>query len=343
MRIVVLSLGLLAVLALAMPVAPAAAQDRDGSGEEAVLARLNEIRAQVGAGALARHPSLDVAAAQHSVEMADTDQLMHVSPRTGTPVDRVRAAGLDVQEIAENVAMHGTVSDAQAALEASDAHLANMLNPRFTHVGLAAVRDERGFFLTQVFARVEAPAPAGPPVSTPPAASEPAPAPIGPAPAASAAAPSPPAPPVAAPQASSGPSGVSGQVLTVRTAEGATLGYWVCGSGRWWYYPLPPTTTSGQHLAPDLTVTGGPPGYGACAAGPSGVVAVGGAAPMGAPTVGAPAAAYGYRLRPAPAPPPTYYAPRVVQPGSVIQPWGGGVGVGVGIGPQPYGRVILLR
>ncbi|GAB4216201.1 MAG: hypothetical protein OHK0013_42430 [Sandaracinaceae bacterium] len=254
---------------------------------------------------------------------------MHVSPRTGTPVDRVRAAGLDTQEIAENVAMHGRVSDAQAALEASDAHLANMLNPRFTHVGLAAVRDERGFYLTQVFARVESP-PASETIAPAPVVAPAAPEAVTPSAPATAPTPPPTVPPATP---TTGPTGVPGQVLTVRTPAGATLGYWVCGSGRWWYYPLPVSTASGQRLVPDLSVTGAPPGYGACAAGPSGVVAVDGTVPA----LGAPAAAYGRGVLPAP----TYYPPRVVQPGAVIGPWGGRVGVGVG--PQPYGRVIVIR
>lgn len=354
--------------------APVAAQDAfDAGAEQALLDRINAVRGQAGSGPLARDGSLDAAARTHSAEMAASDQLMHVSPHTGTPIDRVHAAGLATDEVAENVAMHASADAAQQALEASDAHLANMLNPRFTHVGISAARDEGGIYVTQVFARIEAAAPAPPPAAVEPAVAAPFVAPPivaeaapAPAPAAVPAAPmGPPAiaspgvpvapavsPPPAA-SAPSGPAGAPGQVLTVRRPDGATQGYWVCGSGRWWYYPLPTGTTAGQ-LQADLSVSGSPPGYGACTAGPSGPVAAA-PAPAYGPRPGYSARAYGpgayggvygapgpvYAPRYAPAPPPAYHRPRVVVPGAVIGPWGGGVRV---IGPQPYGRrVIILR
>lgn len=314
------------VIALVSLAAPLSAQDIDPSGEATLLERLNELRAQADAGGLQRDAALDSAARVHSEEMAATDRLMHVSQTTGTPVDRVRAAGVDTGEVAENVAMHSGPAEAQQALEASDAHLANMLNPRFTHVGLSVVRDESGVYVTEVFARVETAAETPPletasPATAPPATA-PAPEPAAPAvaaPAMAAPAMAAPAavaaPAVAAAPAAAGATGAAGQVVTIRTPQGATSGFWVCGSGRWWYYPLPTGTTSGQ-LQADTSVTGSPPGYGGCAG-----AAPGAAVAAGAPA-GVPAVAYGA---------PTYSAPRVVQPGMIV-PWGG---VRV-VGPQPY-------
>ncbi|MFO0713546.1 MAG: CAP domain-containing protein [Sandaracinus sp.] len=397
-------------LTLVVAAAPVAAQDafdggaeasvdpREASGwprEASLLARINEIRQQAGAAPLQRDAGLDTAARVHSTEMAAADQLMHVSPTTGTPIDRVHAAGHDTGEVAENVAMHATAPEAQQALEASDAHLANMLNPRFTHVGLSVAPDENGVYVTQVFARLEAQPAAAQPAAAPTAPPIDVPAIVAAVPPIVADAVVPPAsvsvpvPPISveatvAPPASAAPAapavataaGTPGQVLTVRTPEGATVGYWVCSSARWWYYPLPSGATSGQ-LQADLSVTGAPPGYGACAPGASGPVAIGGAAPAyGAPVTGptyaaprvatpgayagptggyggptggvygAPASAYGpgygpsYGYRPGP----VYVQPRVVGP-TVIGPWGG---VRV-VGPQPYparryGRgVIVVR
>jgi hypothetical protein len=355
-------------LVFTLVAAPLAAQDTDSAGEASLLDRINAIRAQAGAGPLVRDGGLDAAARVHSAEMASADQLMHVSPTTGTPVDRVHAVGHDTGEVAENVAMHTGVAEAQEALEASDAHLANMLNPRFTHLGVSAVRDESGVYVTEVFARIEAePAPveaapveAAPveaaPVEAAPAAPAPAmpgvvaPAIVAPAIVAPAAA------PIVAPAqpGASGAVGAPGQVVTIRSPQGATAGFWVCGSGRWWYYPLPTGTTSGQ-LQADTSVTGSPPGFGGCAPGASGAVAIGGAPRAG----GVPAAVYGsapsggvYGARGGGA---VYVAPRVVQPG-VIGPWGGVRVVGPQpyparpyaprpyYGPQPYGRrVIIVR
>jgi len=355
------------LLLLALVAAPSSAQDAfDGGGESALLDRINEIRRQAGAGALSRDQALDSAARTHSLDMAAADQLMHVSPTTGTPIDRVHAVGHETGEVAENVAMHTSATEAQQALEASDAHLANMLNPRFTHVGLAVARDESGVYVTQVFARIEVQAaPAievpAPPTATvtmaPPAFAQPEtqPAPQVVAPAAP--------PVVAAPNvegpapSAGGQTGAPGQVISVRTAQGSTA-FWVCGSGRWWYYPMPEGTRSGQ-LQADVSVVGSPPGFGACAQGASGTVAI------GAPATSAPAAAYGSAPQPRG---PVYSRPRVVQPGSVgpyygaqpygtppyggtyapapaygPQPYGRRYAPAPAYGPQPYGRVILVR
>ncbi len=335
MRHLVASLSLCLV---ALVAAPVGAQDRgfDAGGESAVLDRINEIRQQAGAGVLARDPALDSAARTHSLDMAAADQLMHVSPTTGTPIDRVHAVGHSTGEVAENVAMHTGALEAQEALEASDAHLANMLNPRFTHVGVAVARDESGVYVTQVFARIEAPVAQAPsePVVPPQVQAPQVQAPQVQAPQVQA---------VPAPLAPSGQTGAPGEVVTVRTEQGATVGFWVCGSARWWYYPLPAGTTAGQ-LQPDLAVVGSPPGYGTCAPGPSGAVVLGapaGTRPVG-PTggvYGAPASAYGAAPY---AGGPAYSRPRVVVPGSVgpyygAQPYGAQPYGAQPYGAQPYG------
>lgn len=310
----------------------ALAQD-DTSGEDAMLVRLNELRAAQGMGALVRDAQLDQAARRHSHDMADHDQLMHVSETTGTPTDRVHAAGIATDEIAENVAMHHDTAQAEATLEASPPHLANILNPRFTHVGLASILDGDGTYVTQVFGRIEAGAPAAPsaPEIIPPSVSDAAPTVTTPMVTPSITVETPVAPPtpsatgdaIVVPPSSSG-------VVTVPPARPGVAGYWVCGSGRWWYYPIPAGATGGTQLQPDLSISGPPPGYAsACGASTYAV----------APRYTPPPPVY----RPAPSyptyspPPPRRYGtpgPVVVTPGLVIGPWGGGVRVEVAPAPM---------
>ncbi len=164
------TLALLAASALFSLPATGVAQD-DTTGEDAMLVRLNELRAAQGMAPLVRDEHLDAAARRHSHDMADRGQLMHVSDTTGTPTDRVHAAGVATDEIAENVAMHHDTAQAEATLEASAPHLANILNPRFTHVGLASILHGDGTYVTQVFGRIEASAPAAPEI-IPPAVSD---------------------------------------------------------------------------------------------------------------------------------------------------------------------------
>jgi hypothetical protein len=315
-----LALFAASALLLSATASTAFAQD-DTAGEDAMLARINELRAAQGISPLARDGHLDQAARVHSHDQADHQQLMHVSETSGTPTDRVHAAGLAIDEIAENVSMHSDTAQAEATLEASPPHLANMLNPRFTHVGLAAILHSDGTYVTQVFGRIDgaasaaptvtAPTVAAPPSLPPPSVSAPSTAtvtvtpPVTSAPSATGAA-------VVVPPSSSG-------VVTVPPARPGVAGYWVCGSGRWWYYPIPAGAGSGTQLQPDLAVSGPPPGYATTSCG-GGAYAVAPRAPAPTTTIVTP--------------PPRMSAPVVVQPGLVIGPWGGGVRVEVAPAPM---------
>lgn len=304
------------VLGWLLATATAAAQDFDVAGEHEMLARINAMRAAQNLAPLVRHDALDAVARAHSRDMAQANALSHVSDTTGTPADRVRRAGVSATTIAENVALHRTTAEAHEALIASEAHRANMLSPDVTHVGLGALRTERGVYVTQVFAAI---APAAPEVAQAPepapepepAAPEPEPAapaiaapfeeraeaPSAPSgqdcfsplpgvricgrlpapslervqpspPVASAPAPAAPAPATPAPQSVvplgrrfTVPAGTNGTVVHQHGPDGRVEAYWVYGSGRWWYYPLPPDARPGQQLQPDLRVTGPPPGF----------------------------------------------------------------------------------
>jgi uncharacterized protein YkwD len=262
-----LSLLLFALLAGASMAGSAQAQ---GTGPEtSMLERINAIRAEQGLTPLVRDGRLDAAARVHTEEMATRGELMHVSDTTGTPIDRARAAGIDASDIAENVAMHHTVEEAQASLEGSAAHLTNMLGARATHVGLAAISAASGIYVTQIFGHLDVPA--APAVAPTPAPTEsgsviavdvPVTAPVAP--------PAPAAPVEAArvPVAGGGtaivvPPDPSGVVRVPAPAPGVS-GYWICAAdprgGRWYYYPVRPGVSG--PVAADLSVTGSPPGYG---------------------------------------------------------------------------------
>ncbi len=298
----------------------AAAQDFDSAGEQEMLVRINAMRAAQQLAPLERSSALDAAARAHCQDMAAHGALTHVSETSGTPADRVRAAGVTAATVAENVAAHRTALDAQQALVASDAHRANMLNPDMTEVGLAALRTDQGVYVTELFAAVPPPQPQvaqAAPAVTAPAMAAPStpssPTPSGddcfsplpgvricgtmPAPSvqqvqpddevvqAPVAQPDPPQQPQvvqAAPQVqpaqpqvmqmqpqAQGPSGPlvvqpgsNGTVVLQRTPDNTRVsGYWVYGSGRWWYYPMPANAQPGQHLQPDPNVSGPPPGF----------------------------------------------------------------------------------
>lgn len=265
-----LSLSLL--LAALLAPAGAAAQDFDAAGEQAMLARINAMRAAQNLTPLIRHPGLDAAARAHSSDMATQQQLTHVSDSSGTPADRVRAAGISASTVSENVALHRTAAQAHEALLGSDAHRANMMAADVTHVGLAALRTERGVYVTQVFAAIGTAAPEAEPEPEP----EPDVAPELPEPSTELVE-QPDTPtqtqvrqdPIEEPQAAPSPpanqnlqvqQGTNGTVVLVRES-GQLVAYWVYGNGRWWYYPYPEGAQPGQRLQPDLSVQGPPPGF----------------------------------------------------------------------------------
>ncbi len=63
--------------------------------------------------------------------------------------------------------------------------------------------------------------------------------------------------------------GTNGTVVIQRTPDNARVeGYWVYGSGRWWYYPMPAGAQGGHRLEPDMSVSGPPPGFPAHPFGP---------------------------------------------------------------------------
>jgi uncharacterized protein YkwD len=123
----------------------------------AMLELLNRARARAGVRALVRAPALDAIAQAHSADMAQNQFVGHQSPRTGGPDDRVRASGVRILLIGENVAQATSPEVAHRMLMDSPGHRQNILDPRFTHVGIGTVvrPDHRppSISVTELFSR----------------------------------------------------------------------------------------------------------------------------------------------------------------------------------------------
>jgi uncharacterized protein YkwD len=116
---------------------------------------VNEARARLGLAPLAVDAELRQLALAHDEDMVAHHFFGHVSPTTGTFDDRTRRANLRVAAAGENVAQAHDADTAHRSLMESPAHRENMVNPRFTHVGVAAVPDgdSGNVVVTLVFAR----------------------------------------------------------------------------------------------------------------------------------------------------------------------------------------------
>ncbi|MFT5358479.1 MAG: hypothetical protein ACI9KE_005718 [Polyangiales bacterium] len=232
---------------------------RDTSGEARMLRRINVLRRQASHPPLQRDAGLDAAAAAHSQDMAQHGELGHVSERTGTPADRVRAANVQAARIAQNVARQQSSNAALAAILDSESHRAQLLDEQFTHIGLAAVRGESGVYLTQVVAHIPPPPAEQLP---PPSVAELQPS----APSVEIETPRPqlegpgvPAPPAAA-AGLNGPRPVPVPSIRVPAGHRGVAGYWLQQHGRWWYFPVPAGVSPGTVVQPDLRFRGPPPG-----------------------------------------------------------------------------------
>ena len=114
------------------------------SPEDTNLADINEVRASVGLGELVRSPELDVKAKAQADRMARRGTIFH-SNNLASGVSNGWSA------IGENVALAGSVDDAQRALEASPGHYANMVNPAYNQVGIGVTVRNGITYVVQVF------------------------------------------------------------------------------------------------------------------------------------------------------------------------------------------------
>jgi len=124
-----------------------------------LLKLANDSRERAGLAPLQFSPRLMVAARNHSRDMAARGYLGHDSPAGDTPADRTRAAGVNYDELGENVYRDSAEAGAlpTRAIKAwlqSRAYRSNLLSPgfRLSAVGIARA-DDGNYFVTQDFIR----------------------------------------------------------------------------------------------------------------------------------------------------------------------------------------------
>lgn len=114
------------------------------SAEDTNVQSVNAVRAAAGVAPLARSAELDAKAAAHAQAMAQKGTIYH-SANLASGV----SAGW--RGIGENVAVAGSAAEAQAALERSPGHYANMVNGSYTEMGVGIVASNGRVFVAQVF------------------------------------------------------------------------------------------------------------------------------------------------------------------------------------------------
>ncbi len=152
------------------PEAPApASPEALTEDEQEFVTRINAERTSRGLNALTVDPLLVETARAHSREMCDLNYFNHHSPTSGltSPMDRylksrkdTGAGDPDYLLVGENIfycSIFNSVYNADyghRALMASPGHRANILDARFTKIGLGVYHNARGeFWVTQMFTK----------------------------------------------------------------------------------------------------------------------------------------------------------------------------------------------
>ena len=124
----------------------------DPVAERQMFDLVNEERIAVGLRVLAWDDRLLPVARQHSEEMFRLKYFAHQSPVSGSPFDRLKAAGITYSRAGENLAYAQSVSVAHRGLMQSQGHRENILRPEFTRIAIGVVSaGPYGRMFTQMF------------------------------------------------------------------------------------------------------------------------------------------------------------------------------------------------
>jgi uncharacterized protein YkwD len=133
--------------------------ERSEQAEQVLFDSVNRDRAAAHVPPLLWSAGAAAVARNHSEEMRTTRVVSHISPMTGSVVDRVRAAHITTNVVLENVARGFGLHEAHHALMNSPGHRANLLSVEVTHVGIGVVlgapfAGRREIYITEIFLRV---------------------------------------------------------------------------------------------------------------------------------------------------------------------------------------------
>jgi uncharacterized protein YkwD len=125
------------------------------AAEQEIVALVNRDRARAGLPPVTADARLAAIARAHCHDMIDHDFVGHLSPRTGTSMDRVRRAGLDPDIVFENVGRAYSPDQAESGFLGSPGHRGNLLDPRARRIGVGVVfgpevSGTRPLFVTQL-------------------------------------------------------------------------------------------------------------------------------------------------------------------------------------------------
>jgi hypothetical protein len=130
------------------------AQLQRNDSERQLFEALNRERTAQGLPALQWDNALFKAARRHALLMLNLNKLEHQLPNESNLEARLAEAGARFGAIAENIAVGPNPGGIHAGWMDSPGHRKNILDPRLTSVGIAAVRGPGGLFAVQDFSQL---------------------------------------------------------------------------------------------------------------------------------------------------------------------------------------------
>ena len=120
--------------------------------EQKAVLLLNEDRRSAGLEPLKINLKLSKLAADYSLDMNKRRFFSHIDPDGKDPFERMAAIGVDFPNAGENIALSPDVETAHKMLMDSPLHKENILNPKFTEIGVGVRSNSRGgVYLVQEF------------------------------------------------------------------------------------------------------------------------------------------------------------------------------------------------
>lgn len=139
------------------PTDPGASAPSALSVESSSFTRINQSRRDDGKGELMLDPVLSEIARAHSRRMRDEQFFGHEDPGGLNLVDRLRGSSVSFSLAGENLALVDGASDPAGAahdmLMGNPAHRGNILEPRYTEVGVGVAQSGDTYWITQIFLR----------------------------------------------------------------------------------------------------------------------------------------------------------------------------------------------
>jgi hypothetical protein len=129
------------------------AQLQRNDSERQLFESINRERTAQGLSPLQWDAALFKAARKHALLMLNLNMLEHQLPNEPKLEDRLAEAGARFAAIAENIAIGPSAETIHNGWMKSPGHRKNMLDPRLTAIGIAAVRGPGGLYAVQDFSQ----------------------------------------------------------------------------------------------------------------------------------------------------------------------------------------------